>query len=162
MKLIASSSNEGDFSVFLSFSLTSRTLGKNIRGPRENRDPDEFLGSQNSCCVSAKKISPLKTEGFTNAPARTRRHNFLELMHRGKKKDAGARGKRRRGSRREMRWYVGKRERWEFERKTGDVKCRARTPARNCSLRFSREHLRRDLRLRRKVSRRAAIISDAR
>lgn len=51
----------------------------------------------------------------------------------------------------------------EFERETEDVKCRARTPARNCSLRFSREHLRRDLRLRRKVSRQeATIISDAR
>lgn len=33
----------------------------------------------------------------------------------------------------------------------GDVKCRVRTPARNCSLRFSRKDLRRDLRLRGKV-----------
>lgn len=45
------------------------------------------------------------------------------------------------------RWKEGLHVRRERGRtKTGDVKCRARTPARNCSLRFSREDLRlRDL-----------------
>lgn len=86
------------------------------------------------------------------------RRNFLVLMQ-------PERRRVRKKEKREKRGNSGenKKERMKSARKreTENIKCRAHMPCRNCSLRFSREDLRRDLRLHTKLPLRE-IISDAR
>jgi len=85
----------------------------------------------------------------------TCRRNFLALMQPERETEIEKEREEPRERRKE-------RER-EREREIGDVKCRVHTSRRNCSLRFSREDLRRDLRLRTRLPlQKKTIIPDAR